>query len=278
MPELPEVETVCQALKPVLEGQSFLSIQLNRSNLRYPFPSNLENTLVSYPIISVRRRAKYLLIDFKHNLTLIWHLGMSGRVILENAHTPFLKPSPHDHVIFITCHHYRITYRDPRRFGFLLLNSTQDLETLHPFNILGPEPLDNSKLNASSFHHRIKSKSASIKSALLDQSVIAGIGNIYASEALWKARLSPLRPANTLTLYEADTLLKEIQNVLKCAIAAGGSTLRDHFQPDGDKGYFQHQFKVYNQENMPCSHCHLFPILKFIQNGRSTYYCNHCQK
>lgn len=278
MPELPEVETVCQALKPVLEGQSFLSIRLNRSNLRYPFPSNLENILVSYPIINVRRRAKYLLIDFKHNLTLIWHLGMSGRVIIENVNAPFLKPNPHDHIIFMTSHDHRITYRDPRRFGFLLLTPTQELEALRPFNTLGPEPLDNSKLNALSFHNRIKSKSTSLKSTLLDQAVIAGIGNIYASEALWQAKLSPLRLANTLTLDEADILLKEIQNVLRCAIAAGGSTLRDHFHPNGDRGYFQHQFKVYNQENMLCSHCHLFPILKLIQNGRSTYYCNHCQK
>ncbi len=278
MPELPEVETVCQALKPVLEGQSFLSIQLNRSNLRYPFPSNLEKELASYPIISVRRRAKYLLIDFKHNLTLIWHLGMSGRVIIENINAPFLKQSAHDHVIFMTSHHYRITYRDPRRFGFLLLSPTQELEAFRPFNTLGPEPLDNSKINASSFHNRIKSKSTSLKSTLLDQAVIAGIGNIYASEALWQARLSPLRPANTLTLDEADILLREIQNVLNCAIAAGGSTLRDHFRPNGDSGYFQHQFKVYNQESKLCSHCNFFPILKFIQNGRSTYYCDHCQK
>ena len=278
MPELPEVETVCQALKPVLEGQSFSSIQLNRSNLRYPFPANLDGILATYPIIGVRRRAKYLLIEFKHNLTLIWHLGMSGRVIIENADAPFLKPSRHDHVIFMTCHHYKITYRDPRRFGFLLLSPTQDLEALPPFNRLGPEPFDNFKINGASFYNRIKSKSASIKSTLLDQTVIAGIGNIYASEALWQARLSPLRPANTLTLDDADILLKEIQNVLKCAIAAGGSTLRDHFQPNGDRGYFQHQFKVYDQENMLCPHCHLFPILKLMQNGRSTYYCNYCQK
>lgn len=278
MPELPEVETVCQALKPVLEGQSFLSIQLNRSNLRYPFPANLNGILATYPIIGVRRRAKYLLIEFKHNLTLIWHLGMSGRVIIENVDAPFLKSSPHDHVIFTTCHDYRITYRDPRRFGFLLLSPTEDLETLRPFNTLGPEPFDNSKINGSIFYNRIKSKSASIKSTLLDQTVIAGIGNIYASEALWQARLSPLRPANTLTLDDADILLKEIQNVLKRAIAAGGSTLRDHFHPNGDKGYFQHQFKVYDQEDILCSHCRLFPILKLMQNGRSTYYCNYCQK
>jgi formamidopyrimidine-DNA glycosylase len=181
MPELPEVETVCQALKPVLEGQSFVSIQLNRSNLRYPLPSNIQKVLASCPIINVRRRAKYLLIDFKHSLTLIWHLGMSGRVIIENVHAPFLKSSPHDHVIFMTSHHYKITYRDPRRFGFLLVSPTQDLEALRPFNTLGPEPLENSNLNASKFHSRIKSKSASIKSALLDQKVIAGIGNIYVA-------------------------------------------------------------------------------------------------
>lgn len=278
MPELPEVETVCQALKPVLEGCSFRSIQLNRVNLRYPVPSNIGDVLASQPIISVRRRAKYLLIEFEHDLTLIWHLGMSGRVIIETVQAPFLIPSPHDHVIFMTSHDYQITYRDPRRFGFLLLRPTAGLDTLHPFNKLGPEPLNNSQLNAASFYKRLTSKSSSIKSTLLDQAVIAGIGNIYASEALWQAKISPLRLANTLTLEEASLLLKAIQSVLTRAIAAGGSTLRDHFTPKGARGYFQYQFKAYEQEDRLCAHCQLFPIVKLIQNGRSTYYCPYCQK
>ncbi|MBA3814620.1 MAG: hypothetical protein H0X26_09125 [Alphaproteobacteria bacterium] len=167
MPELPEVETVCRASKPVLEGQSFLSIQLNRSNLRYPFPANLESILVTYLIIGVRRRAKYLLIEFKHNLTLIWHLGMSGRVIIENADAPFLKPSPHDHVIFMASHHYRITYRDSRRFGFLLLSPTEDLENLRPFNTLCPEPFDNSKINRTIFYNRINSNRLPLRALFL---------------------------------------------------------------------------------------------------------------
>ena len=209
MPELPEVEIVCQALKPVLEKSSFLKIQLNRPNLRYPFPSNLEQELVNHPITIVRRRAKYILINFSHGLTLIWHLGMSGRVIIEDLDAPSLKSGPHDHVIFMTSHNHKITYRDPRRFGFLRLISTHQLNILAPFSTLGPDSFGDSQLNASLFHKRLQYHNIPIKRALLDQKIIAGIGNIYASEALWQARLSPLRLTNTLTLVETDLLLKK---------------------------------------------------------------------
>ena len=278
MPELPEVETVCQALKPVLEGKSFLKIQLNRPDLRYPLPVNLEEKILQHLICNVRRRAKYLLIDFSHHLTLIWHLGMSGRIIIEDLKNPFGESSAHDHVIFTTSHHYRITYRDPRRFGFLQLVSTSQLENLKPFQTLGPEPLDDPAFNAQVFYDRLKSRNGPIKNVLLDQKIIAGIGNIYASEALWQAKLSPLRSANTLTLLETTLLLRELQDVLRRAIAAGGSTLRDHVRPNGDKGYFQHSFKVYNRENMLCVHCQITPLSKITQNGRATYYCQTCQQ
>jgi formamidopyrimidine-DNA glycosylase len=142
MPELPEVETVCLALKPALQGKSLLNIQLNRSDLRFPLPFHMASELCQQPILNVRRRAKYLLIDFQHGITLIWHLGMSGRVIIEDLSSPFLKASRHDHVILTTCHNHRITYRDPRRFGFMLLAPTDNLEKQNPFNTLGPEPLD----------------------------------------------------------------------------------------------------------------------------------------
>jgi formamidopyrimidine-DNA glycosylase len=277
MPELPEVETVCQSLKITLEGHSFQKIQCNREDLRYPLPFNLEGKLVQYPILSVTRRAKYILVHFNHGQTLIWHLGMSGRVIIEDLDTPFLEPGIHDHVIFITSQGHRITYRDPRRFGFFLLTPTNDLETLNPFRTLGPEPFNDSRLNTSAFHHCLQRHTISIKSALLNQNIIAGLGNIYVSEALWQAKISPLRLANQLNLAEVGILLREIQDVLKRAIAAGGSTLRDHMRPNGEIGYFQHSFRAYNREGSLCEHCFSSPIVKITQNGRSTYYCKECQ-
>lgn len=277
MPELPEVETVCQVLKPVLEGKSFVKAQLNRPDLRYPLPLNLEREIIHQSIHNVRRRAKYLLIEFTHDLTLIWHLGMSGRVMVEDLKNPFIKPNLHDHVIFMTYNH-KITYRDPRRFGFIKLLPTKQVNSLNPFHTLGPEPLDDPSFTAQVFHNRLKCRAVSLKSALLDQSIVAGIGNIYASEALWQAKLLPLRLANTLSLAETACLLRELQDVLRRAIAAGGSTLRDHAQPNGDIGYFQHSFKVYNRENALCEHCQLTPIIKITQNGRATYYCKTCQQ
>ena len=278
MPELPEVETICQALKPWLDGKSFLKIQANRPDLRYPLPVNLDIALNGKVISLISRRAKYLLLNFSHGLTLIWHLGMSGRVIIENLNAPELKSGPHDHVIFITSHNYKITFRDPRRFGFLLIKPTNQIKLLTPFSLLGPEPLGEAPLTASVFNATLKCRTIPIKNALLDQKIIAGLGNIYASEALWQARLSPQRLTNTLNLKETEILLTEIQNVLRRAIAAGGSTLRDYTQPNGDTGYFQYSFKVYNRENLNCHHCQLTLITKFIQSGRATYYCQKCQQ
>jgi formamidopyrimidine-DNA glycosylase len=278
MPELPEVETICQALKPLLEGKSFLGIQTNRADLRYPLPVNLDTALNGKVISLLSRRAKYLLLNFNHGLTLVWHLGMSGRVIIENLNAPSLKSEPHDHVIFTTSHNYKITFRDPRRFGFLLLYPTNQISSLNPFKLLGPEPLGETPITAPIFHAALERRAIPVKNALLDQKIIAGLGNIYASEALWQARLSPRRLANTLNLKETEILLTEIQNVLRRAISAGGSTLRDYAQPNGDTGYFQYSFKVYNREHLMCNHCQLAPIIKIIQSGRATYYCEKCQQ
>jgi formamidopyrimidine-DNA glycosylase len=276
MPELPEVETVCQALKALLEGHYFLKVQANRPDLRYPLPAHLETALINSPISLISRRAKYILLNFNKGLTLIWHLGMSGRVIIETINCP-RQTGPHDHVIFTTSNNYTITFRDPRRFGFLWIYPTSQLNTIKPFNQLGPEPLGEQSLTASTFHESLKKRTISIKSALLDQRLIAGIGNIYASEALWQAEISPLRAANTLTLMETDALLAEIQNVLRSAIASGGSTLKDYAQPNGDTGYFQHNFKVYNREHLICHRCQSTPITKMAQSGRASYYCQNCQ-
>lgn len=278
MPELPEVETVCQAIKPILEGASFKSIQLNRPNLRYPFPPHLEKNIACHSILKVHRRAKYLLLDFDHGLTLIMHLGMSGRIILEPLDIIGYKQGPHDHAILATSNNYKLIYRDPRRFGFFQLEPTDRLQSLNPFNKLGPEPLESFEIIASQFYNRLQLKSTSLKSALLDQRIIAGVGNIYASEALWQAKFSPFRLANTLTLEEATLLLRELQDVLKRAIAAGGSTLRDHALPNKEIGYFQHQFKAYKRENQPCYHCKTTLITKLNQHGRATYCCQYCQR
>jgi formamidopyrimidine-DNA glycosylase len=278
MPELPEVEVVCQALKPICENSSFVSIEVNCPNLRYPLPKDLERQLSGYSIQKVSRRAKYLLVDFSHHLTLIWHLGMSGRVIIENSNIPSLKFHPHDHVIFTTSHNHKITYRDPRRFGFLLLFPTHQLTRLKPFDTLGPDAFGDINLTLQEFHARVTRHKTPLKNALLNQKIIAGIGNIYASEALWQAKLSPLRLANTLDLIETTLLLKAIQDVLKRAIEAGGSTLRDHAQPNGDIGYFQHFFQVYDRENQPCNHCQAELLSKIMQSGRATYYCQLCQQ
>jgi formamidopyrimidine-DNA glycosylase len=277
MPELPEVETVCQALRPVLERDTFVCIQANRPDLRYPLPLNLESVLIDQSIIGVKRRAKYLLIDFMHGKTLIWHLGMSGQVIIHHLKQPITKQTPHDHVIFTTAQHYQIIYRDPRRFGFLQLIPTSQLNTTRPFHTLGPEPLDNPALTPQELYTALKNRKVSLKSALLDQKIIAGVGNIYASESLWQAKLSPFRQTDTLTLGEVVVLLRELQDVLRRAIVAGGSTLRDHVRPNGEIGYFQHSFKVYGREHKPCEGC-FSPLLKVMQNGRATYYCKACQR
>jgi len=278
LPELPEVETVCRALRTVLEGHSFTNIQCNRPDLRYPLPVNLEGELKGQTIIGVRRRAKYLLIDFGHGLTLIGHLGMSGRILINASSLSYLKPGIHDHVIFLTSHRYKITLRDPRRFGFLLLKATDQLENLNPLCSLGFEPLDASSLTALKFHASLRDRTIPIKSALLNQNIIAGLGNIYACEALWQAKISPLRLTNTLSFKETKVLLKEIKDVLTRAITAGGSTLRDHIQPDGNIGYFQHFFKVYGRANQPCSYCNVTLLTKIIQGNRATYYCKQCQR
>lgn len=277
MPELPEVETVCQALRPILEGQSIRNVRLNRKDLRYPFEADLTTELMRSPIHNVTRRAKYILINFNHGKTLIWHLGMSGSFTIEAPTNSKVQAGRHDHVILTTSTDYKITYRDPRRFGFLMLKPTEIIQTMSPFSNLGPEPLDTDSLDASTFYAALKRRATPLKNALLDQKVIAGLGNIYVSEALWRSKLSPLRLANTISLVSADILLREIRTVLKEAIAAGGSTLRDHRQPNGDVGYFQHSFQVYNRTNQLCSQCKDSSIRKIIQSGRSTYFCPKCQ-
>lgn len=276
MPELPEVETVRRGLAPVFEGQRLERVQIRRADLRFPFADGFGQRLTGRQVTAVRRRAKFLLIHLDDETVLISHLGMSGsyRIYMENP-PPLDK---HDHVIFVTSGGHEVRYNDPRRFGFMELTSTGEMQTHKMLEKIGPEPvfpgLDGKQLAA-----RLKGRAAPIKAALLDQKVIAGIGNIYACEALFMAGISPKRKAHTVQGKRADRLAQAIREVLLKAIEAGGSSLKDHRQPDGELGYFQHSFQVYGQAGNPCPGCSEGVTIKQInQSGRSTFYCSRCQK
>ena len=295
MPELPEVETVRRGLSPAMEGAKLARLQLNRTDLRFPFPENLVAAVEGRQIIALGRRAKYLLIDLEDDLTIIAHLGMSGSFRVEEEalgtfHHPRSKDEKHDHVVFHLergNETLKVIYNDPRRFGFLHLAKRSKLsapDLYQAFAQLGPEPPGNA-LDAEYLGKRFSGKAQPLKSTLLDQTVIAGLGNIYVCEALWRAHLSPKRAAGSIVTptgrpkKELVLLTEAIRAVIADAIAAGGSSLRDHIQTDGSLGYFQHSFSVYDQEDKPCR----TPgcggtVARITQAGRSTFYCPRCQK
>jgi len=275
MPELPEVETVRRGLEPVLVGQALKRIIVRRKNLRFPLPNDLGQRLTGKTINQLDRRGKYLLMHIDGGDVLIAHLGMSGSFcIYPDASQP---PKKHDHVIFITKTGTTVHYHDPRRFGFMLLTTNQELDDFPMLAAMGPEPVMPS-LTGSQLMDRLGSRQTSIKAALLDQKVIAGIGNIYACEAMFKAGISPNRKAASIRGGRAEKLAIAIEDVLMTAIEAGGSSLKDHKQPNGELGYFQHTFKVYDQEGEICSSCQKNTIQRIVQNGRSTFYCSACQR
>ncbi len=296
MPELPEVETVRRGLSPAMTGKVIDRLELRRPDLRFPFSEGLADMAKGKRIDALSRRSKYLLIHLDGDITLISHLGMSGsyRIIDEAAeNTPGAfhhqrgKDETHDHVIFHLRGpegRLRVIYNDPRRFGFLLLAQTSQLGEHPLIRDLGPEPVGNS-LNAEYLASRFATKSQPLKSALLDQKLIAGLGNIYVCEALYRAGLSPKRQARTIVLKSGkptkrlEDLTVAIRQVIAEAIEAGGSSLKDHIQTDGSMGYFQHNFAVYDRENEICrtEGCHT-PIARLVQAGRSTFYCPRCQK
>lgn len=296
MPELPEVETVRRGLAPAMEGRRIEKLELRRADLRFPFPDNFSKSVENRRIVALGRRAKYLLIDLDDGNTIIAHLGMSGSYRIEtdvetdqpgDFHLPRGRLPQHDHVIFHltgTGAPNRVIYNDPRRFGFMLLAERATLDTLANFAGLGPEPTGNS-LDADFLATRFIGKTQPIKSALLDQRNIAGLGNIYVCEALWRTRLSPFRAAGHLvtpTGRPKDALKRlvvAIRDVIAEAIEAGGSTLRDHRQTDGSLGYFQHSFAVYDRTGASCRHedCE-GTIARAVQSGRSTFYCPECQR
>ena len=291
MPELPEVETVRRGLAPVMEGAVIERLQLNRADLRFPFPENLSEQVAGKRIVSLGRRAKYLLIDLEDGTVLVSHLGMSGSFRIEDAvpgrfHHERSKDEKHDHVVFhlLTPEgRARVLYNDPRRFGFLDLIRPGERDLYAALRDLGPEPTGNS-LDATYLAGRFAGKAQPLKSALLDQKVIAGLGNIYVCEALWRSHLSPERKAATLVTptgkpkKELLVLTEAIRDVIAEAIAAGGSSLKDYVQADGSLGYFQHPFSVYDREGETCRTpgCGA-TVARIVQAGRSTFYCAACQ-
>ena len=280
MPELPEVETVRRGLQPILEGARLTRVDVRRPTLRWPMPSDFAERTEGRRILSVERRAKYLLIRLEGGLTVIGHLGMSGRMrIIPDGHEAPLET--HDHVVLRTEKGDEVRFNDPRRFGMMDLAPDEALGNHRLLALLGPEPLGNG-FNGPVLAAALAGRRTPIKAALLDQRIVAGLGNIYVSEALFESGIAPRRLAMNIGAARAERLVIAIRKVLEAAIAAGGSTLRDHRQPDGQLGYFQHDFKVYGKAGEPCGACPGPPgcpgISIIRQAGRSTYYCPRRQR
>ena len=271
MPELPEVETVCRGLASRLEGRRLTRLELRRPNMRFPFPIGLAALVEGRRVETIRRRAKYILMQLDDGGVLIAHLGMSGRMTIGPA--AGMELEPHDHVVFETEDGTAVRFNDARRFGFLDYCRVEDLPRHKLFADLGPEPLGN-EFSGPILAAKLVGKMTPIKAALLDQKIVAGLGNIYVSESLYWAGLAPTRMAGTVLGATADTLVASIRQVLLNAIAAGGSSLRDYVQATGELGYFQHQWAVYGKEGAPCPDCTCITgIARIIQSNRSTFYC-----
>ncbi len=285
MPELPEVETVRRGLIPVLQGRRILRAEVRRKGLRIPFPEGLEDWLTGRRVSAITRRAKYMLVGFEAtDEALVVHLGMSGRMVVTGAGGANLEVAPglHDHVILETDGGARILFNDARRFGMMTLVKRTEIDAHPLFAGLGPEPLGPA-FTGPVLADRLAGKITPIKSALLDQRVVAGLGNIYVCEALYRAGISPRRKAANIGRRRAERLVRAIQAVLSEAIEAGGSSLRDHRQPSGELGYFQHNFAVYGREGAPCPRCAgqrsgCAGIRRLVQGGRSTFYCPELQR
>lgn len=291
MPELPEVETVRRGLEPVLVGARLTRVRQNRPDLRFPFPDRFVERLDGATVDRIDRRAKYLLAALSTGETWVTHLGMTGRFTLDGAQLgEFEEPAPiagkHEHMSLCavrdgpsgTTWTTRVGFADARRFGFMGLIPTDAVEA-HPWFVgMGPEPLGNG-FSAAHLAQAFASKTQSIKVSLLDQRIVAGLGNIYVCEALYRARISPLVAAGKLSRPRLETLAAVIRDVLNDAIAAGGSTLKDFANAEGGQGYFQHRFDVYGREGQPCAGEGCTGVVaRIVQGGRSTFYCPSCQK
>lgn len=283
MPELPEVETVRRGLATVMEGRPIVRVTVRRRDLRRPVTPDFSERLAGRIIERLDRRAKYLQFHLDDGTVLLAHLGMSGRMVIEQAtEDSFIGTGEisvggkHEHIVFEVGNGTVIRFSDPRRFGSMDLTTEEELPDHKLLSHLGPEPIDPG-LDGPMLAARLSGKRTPIKSALLDQRLIAGLGNIYVCEALFDAGLSPRRSAHTVRGARADRLAVTIKEVLMRAIEAGGSTLRDHVAPSGEIGYFQHSFRVYGREGEPCLSC-AAPVQRIAQGGRSTFFCPTCQR
>ena len=280
MPELPEVETIRRGLIPALEGRRLVRVIQRRPDLRVPFPERFAERLTGRRVAAIRRRAKYLLFHLDDGAVLIVHLGMSGRMVVAPAVPDVF--SRHDHVVFVTETGTAVVFNDARRFGLMALADEAEL-AVHPLLCrLGPEPLDPAFTGAV-LAERLAGRPTPIKMALLDQTVVAGLGNIYASEALFAAELDPTRPASQVVGETAIKLAAAIRDVLERAVAAGGSSLRDYVNADGGLGYFQYGFAVYGRQGRPCPGCSCDlaktgGVRRMVQGGRATFFCQHRQR
>ncbi|SFQ06688.1 formamidopyrimidine-DNA glycosylase [Roseivivax halotolerans] len=283
MPELPEVETVRRGLLPAMEGHVIARADVNRPDLRWPFPDRMAERLTGQRVERLRRRSKYILADLSGGETLLMHLGMSGRILISGDPLgQFVHdhpaPEKHDHVVFHMQNGARIIFNDPRRFGAMDLFETATAEGHPLLSAIGPEPLGNA------FHEdhliaALRGRMTPIKSALLDQKIVAGLGNIYVCEALFRAGIHPVRKAGKIGRTRVASLVPVIRATLEDAIAAGGSSLRDYRRADGELGYFQHSFDVYGREGAPCRRdgCN-GKVRRIVQAGRSSFYCTACQR
>lgn len=283
MPELPEVETVRRGLAPVMEGTVITHADVNRPDLRWPFPPQMAERLSGQRVERLRRRSKYILADLASGESLLVHLGMSGRMLISGDPLgKFLHDHPaaekHDHVVFHMENGARITFNDPRRFGAMDLMQTATADSHKLLAVLGPEPLGND------FHEAVlvnafKGRNTPVKSALLDQRIVAGLGNIYVCETLYRAGIHPARKAGRISAARVASLVPIIRQVLTEAIDAGGSSLRDFRQAGGELGYFQHSFDVYGREGAPCRTPDCGHVIKrIVQSGRSSFFCPQCQR
>jgi formamidopyrimidine-DNA glycosylase len=282
VPELPEVETVRRGLQPVLEGRVIARVEARRPDLRFPLPERFAERLEGARVERLGRRAKYLVADLDTGQSLLAHLGMSGRFTIAGggAGDPFYfaagaKPA-HTHVTIETDHGVRIEYNDPRRFGYMALAETASLQSHGFLSGLGPEPLG-PEFTGAALAKACAGRRAPIKAALLDQRIVAGLGNIYVCEALFRSGIAPTAAAGDLSAPRLRRLVANVKAVLSEAIEAGGSSLRDYAQADGALGYFQHRFKVYDREGEPCPAC-AHPVQRLVQSGRSTFFCARCQR
>jgi len=272
MPELPEVETTRRGLEPHLEGARILRTHIYRRDLRQPVTQGLERTLAGKRILKLRRRAKYLLFDIEEGKVLLAHLGMSGTFTLT-PQTHYQRRT-HDHLWFDLDNGLRLVFHDPRRFGLILLLDKGE-EKAHPLlKNLGYEPLS-PDFTPEALHAGLSRRKCAIKVALMDQKLVVGVGNIYASESLFLARIDPRAEASKMA-SQSDAIVDAIQTVLRAAISSGGSTLRDYVRSSGDAGYFQHHFHVYDKEGVACNACSE-PVSRIVQAGRSTFFCARCQ-